>query len=215
MDQTLQARLIGATVLVALAVLLIPELLSGRKTVEPAAVDAATNPGTRTFTIELGGPGGQEAALPSASPAPIAPAKRAQAPPEPDLASPEAPSIGAAQADPSVDPERTMPTVAPPPVADEAPAEATPRQPPPSTTGPVSAGDWVVQVGAFGSAEAARRLVEELASAGYTAQVAPVSRAGRTLHRVRVGPASGRPAAEQLAARLKTRGLPAAVVEND
>ena len=108
-----------------------------------------------------------------------------------------------------------MPTVAPPPVADEAPADATPRQPPPSTTGPVSAGDWVVQVGAFGSAEAARRLVEELASAGYAAQVAPVTRAGRTLHRVRVGPASGRPAAEQLAARLKNRGLPAAVVEND
>jgi cell division septation protein DedD len=108
-----------------------------------------------------------------------------------------------------------MPTVAPPPVADEAPAEATPRQPPPSTTGPVSAGDWVVQVGAFGSAEAARRLVEELKASGYAAQVAPVTRAGRTLHRVRVGPASGRPAAEQLAARLKTRGLPAAVVEND
>ncbi len=59
MDQTLQARLIGATVLVALAVLLIPELLSGRKTVEPAADAGAAAPGSRTFTIELGGSGGQ------------------------------------------------------------------------------------------------------------------------------------------------------------
>jgi DedD protein len=78
-----------------------------------------------------------------------------------------------------------------------------------------SSGEWVVQVGAFGSAEAARRLVDELSAAGYAAQLAPVTRAGRTLHRVRVGPASGRPAAEQLAERLKARRLPAAVVAND
>ena len=34
MEESLKARLIGAAVLVALAVLLIPELLSGRKPVE-------------------------------------------------------------------------------------------------------------------------------------------------------------------------------------
>ncbi len=215
MDQSLQARLIGATVLVALAVLLIPELLSGRKTVEPVADEGATDRGTRSFTIELGGPGGRAAALPSPSPAPIAPAKRAAAPPHTNLASTEATASGAAQADPSVATARTMPRVAPPPVADDAPAAATPRPPPPSTTEAISAGDWVVQVGAFGSAEAARRLVEDLKASGYAAQVAPVTRSGRTLHRVRVGPASERPAADQLAARLKTRGLPAAVVEND
>jgi cell division septation protein DedD len=73
----------------------------------------------------------------------------------------------------------------------------------------------VVQVGAFGSAETARRLVDELSAAGYAAQLAPMTRAGRTLHRVRVGPASGRAAAEQLAERLKARRLPAAVVAND
>jgi cell division septation protein DedD len=73
----------------------------------------------------------------------------------------------------------------------------------------------VVQVGAFGSADAARRLVDELVAAGYAAQVAPVTRAGKTLHRVRVGPAEARPAAQQLAERLAARGLPAAVVAND
>lgn len=77
------------------------------------------------------------------------------------------------------------------------------------------AGGWVVQVGAFGSADSARRLVDELGAAGFEAQVAPVTRSGRTLHRVRVGPAGGRPAAEQLAQRLQARGLPAAVVAID
>jgi DedD protein len=79
----------------------------------------------------------------------------------------------------------------------------------------VKAGGWVVQVGAFGSADAARRLVDELSAAGFEAHVAPVTRSGRTLHRVRVGPVAGRPAADQLAVRLKGRGLPAAVVAND
>ncbi len=56
MDDALKARLIGATVLVALAVLLIPELLSGRKQESPAAApEVATARGTRTFTIELAG----------------------------------------------------------------------------------------------------------------------------------------------------------------
>ena len=42
MDESLKARLIGAAVLVALAVLLIPELLSGRKAAELQPADPAT-----------------------------------------------------------------------------------------------------------------------------------------------------------------------------
>jgi DedD protein len=221
MDQTLQARLIGATVLVALAVLLIPELLSGRRSVEPAVDDVAADRGTRTFTIELGGPGGQGAVLPSAS-SPSAPATR-------DLTAPDArppasqatsgPSDG--ESDPPVPAQRRQSTDAPPAVAAVSLPAVTPPQPAPQpakqAASPAlgSAGDWVVQVGAFGSADTARRLVDELSAAGYAAQVAPVTRAGRTLHRVRVGPASSRAEAEQLAVRLKVRQLPAAVVAID
>jgi cell division septation protein DedD len=42
-----------------------------------------------------------------------------------------------------------------------------------------------------------------------------VARGGKTLHRVRVGPEADKGAAEQLAGRLKARGLPATVVQND
>src|SRR5512139_1453125 len=74
MEESLKARLIGAAVLVALAVLLIPELLSGRKTAEPVAEEGAGPRGTRTFTIELGqGPGQAKrssATAPAPAPAP-------------------------------------------------------------------------------------------------------------------------------------------------
>jgi len=224
MDQTLQARLIGATVLVALAVLLIPEVLSGRKNVEPAVNDGAADRGTRTFTIELGGPGGpggQGAVLPSAS-SPSAPAKREPASPDARAPTSEAPpGAVAGEAVPPVVVQRGQSNDAAPAVAALAPPAATPLQPAPQPTRQAappaagSTGEWVVQVGAFGSAEAARRLVADLSADGYAAQVAPVTRAGRTLHRVRVGPAGGRAEAEQLAERLKARRLPAAVVAID
>lgn len=221
MDQTLQARLIGATVLVALAVLLIPELLSGRKNVEPAVNDGAADRGTRTFTIELGGPGGQGAVLPSAS-SPSAPAKREPASPDARAPTSEAPpGAVAGEAVPPVVAQRGQSNDAAPAVAALAPPAAAPLQPAPQPTRQAaspaagSTGEWVVQVGAFGSAEAARRLVAELSADGYAAQVATVTRAGRTLHRVRVGPAGGRAEAEQLAERLKARRLPAVVVAID
>ena len=43
----------------------------------------------------------------------------------------------------------------------------------------------------------------------------PHVRGGKTLHRVLVGPEADQGAAEQLAGRLKARGLPATVVQND
>jgi DedD protein len=76
-------------------------------------------------------------------------------------------------------------------------------------------GRWAVQVGAFGSATSADKLIGDLKRAGFSAYEAPLSRSGKTLHRVRVGPEAERAEAERLAARLKDRGLPATVVAND
>lgn len=55
MDEHVKARLIGATILVVLAVLLVPEMLSGPKqSSDSSVVDANGKRGTRTFTIDLG-----------------------------------------------------------------------------------------------------------------------------------------------------------------
>jgi cell division septation protein DedD len=58
-------------------------------------------------------------------------------------------------------------------------------------------------------------MVDQLKSAGYHAYISPVSRSGKRLNRVRVGPEAERARAEGLAASLKARGLPATVVAND
>jgi cell division septation protein DedD len=97
-------------------------------------------------------------------------------------------------------------------------APTSPAAPPAGSKAPAvdaPGGGWAVQVGAFGSADTARTLVKELGGAGYRAFVSPVSRDGRTLFRVRVGPEGDRASAEQLLPRLKARGLPATVVRND
>jgi len=232
MDQALKARLIGAAILVALAVLVIPELLSGRKTSEPVATTtspAGSSQSVRTYTIELG-----------ATPAQNRPADAATTP---EAATPPArlptptdsnPAPGAAQTAATIEPpdatraqapakiERNAPSASAAPVVSTAPdtdvdvaPRTTPAAQPAGDAAPPSKGTWSVQVGAFGSPDAARKLVSELDKAGYAAYVSPTTKSGKTLHRVRVGPESARASAESLAARLKSRGLPATIVAND
>jgi DedD protein len=228
MDESLKARLIGAVVLVALAVLLIPELLSGRKAPESAAEEGADPRGTRTFTIELGQEPGQATRSPMTTSVPVpspTPANPLPVPPvtdqgsEPPAGRPAETVAGAAHTpEPTPTPAAATaakPVQSAPPSVETAPdAAARSEQKPPPTQGAPS-GSWAVQVGAFGSAGTARKLVQDLGGAGYRAFVSPVNRGGRTLYRVRVGPAGDRAGAEQLVPRLKARGLPATVVQND
>ena len=231
MDQQVKARLIGATVLVAIAVLLVPELLSGPKhAAPPAHASAEGKRGVRTVTIDLGGAAGGAARVgpPLETPAPEtreaprlptvdvpgtaaervedAPAPAEESVPPDDLPQPAptakatTPVAAAATALPKVEaPARPAPAA----VASSVP-EAKPE--------PVAQGSWAVQVGAFGTADAARKLVADLKRDGLAAYVAPLNRNGKTLHRVRVGPAPSKGEAEKLAARLKARGLPGSVV---
>lgn len=220
MDEQLKARLIGAAILVLIAVLLVPELLSGRKPAGQAEPEPGAAPGTRSFTIELGGrsaePSGDVATSAGAT-RDVEPAgsaattgKRPDDAPEP--ASEHAvvqPSQETEGSGPAVDPD--APTAGPPaesarPADDASPAvEARPQ----------ADGAWAVQVGAFGSEKSARKLADQLGADGFDVFVTATSRSGRTLHRVRVGPVPDRTSAERLAARLKERKLPAAVVAND
>jgi DedD protein len=218
MDNALKARLIGATVLVAIAVLLIPELLTGRKESAPTAETTAGAQGTRTFTIELSGSpsSATTGSGAGASAAPAAPvvSKSSSLPPS------QAPTAGKSDSRP---PSMAVPpTNEPaatgsesPPVVAAAPAPSP--QPPSAEAAPAASakGGWAVQVGAFASAATAQKLARKLQAEGYSTYVSPVTRDGKTLHRVRVGPESERVAAENLVGGLKSRGLPATVVAND
>jgi DedD protein len=203
MDHALKARLIGAAVLVALAVLFIPELLSGRKPAVPVTAQADSARGTRTFTIELAGAAGNSSVTqdkPSPTPAAM-PVPKSEPAVAPSVAAVERAVTGPAAPATSTESQRDA-AVTPEP--EPAPAQVIPAR-----------GGWAVQVGAFGSAEAANKLVGQLQSADFAAYVAPVSRSGKTLHRVRVGPVTARAGAEALVPALKARGLPATVVAND
>ena len=110
-------------------------------------------------------------------------------------------------------PTAETPPPEPVPVITPATAAAAmpPAKPAPTTAAPVTGG-YSVQVGAFGSDATARKLVSDLKADGLPAYIAPLSKSGKTLHRVRVGPAVDQAAADKLAARLKARGLPVSVV---
>ena len=75
-----------------------------------------------------------------------------------------------------------------------------------------SRGNFVVQLGSFGSKENAERLVRDMNAKGFTTFIAPISTNGRELYRVRVGPTRDRASAEELAARLKRIGQSGSIV---
>jgi DedD protein len=96
----------------------------------------------------------------------------------------------------------------PPPDETEEPAVPAPApeprpapSPPPST--PVTAGDWIIQVFVSGEEEAARDMLAKVKGNGFRGFLSPVTDAGRTLYRVRVGPFERRSDADSMAARLK------------
>lgn len=231
MDDQLKARLIGAVVLVALAVILVPELLSGRKSVAPAEAQQGEGRSTRTVTIDLTGAAPAPAAVepkPAPQPLPVTVAPEAQpsprtvdvpvdqAPPEDTEPAEVEPLAAAPTAKAPLDKTPVKPAAAPAakPESSVAKAPTAPAAEPKPAKAPAKGG-WSVQVGAFGSSAAAGKLVADLKAAGYSAYVSPISRGGKTLHRVRVGPEAAKADAEKLAARLKDRKLPATVVAND
>jgi DedD protein len=208
MDEQVKARLIGATVLVAVIVILVPAVLSGpkRDASGPATPDGKR--ATRTHTIDLGGAvaSGARREQPREAAPPVREAPR--------LPTVEPPGVAT---EPVADLPEDAPAAPPPPAKSTTPPAEPAPQPVPRTVAaaPAAKGSWSVQVGAFGSADSARRLVADLRNDGLPAYVAPLSRNGKTLHRVRVGPEPTRAAAEAVAARLKRRSLPATVVAAD
>ena len=213
MDDQLKARLVGAAILVIVAVLLIPELLSGRKTPEEGGVETPSAGAKRTYTIDLGGQG----AVSRVETPPPPRANEDEGPPggrkEPD-SEPPAATPAAEEKSPQ---QVAAPAEEPEPAPREAAAEAgaRPATPPADVPAATASGAWAVQVGAFGSEGAARKLAQKLESQGYEVFIAATKRSGKTLHRVRVGPVATRNDADQLASRLKSGGLPATVVAND
>ena len=218
MDSKAKQRLTGAVILVALFVLLVPELLTG-----PGESHAPANPdnaeGLREYTIDIDAQdrASQARATPPADNSVALPPVTAPAAPAPERAQPgETAAPEPAQA-PATNPMAPAPG---PNNLEAAPAKPAPAQPTPAKPAPVTtpnqkpeSGTFVVQLGSFGSKENAERLARDMTGKGFAAFVAPpVTSNGRVLYRVRVGPTQDRASAEALAAQLKRAGQDGSIV---
>ena len=188
MDRRVKERLIGAGILVVLAVAEVPELLSGPKPAAPAAelprLPVGAPDPVRNVTVDLTT---SKPALATASPAttplPV-PAPAADAASPGGAPAPSAPA-------PASTPAPSLETAAPP---------------------PTSAHEWVVQLGSFANRGNADKLVHQLKAQGFSIYLAAEGTGGAARYRVRVGPLGDRDSAERTIAKLKTLGFAATIV---
>jgi DedD protein len=213
MDSALKQRLIGAAVLIALAVIFLPMLVDGP---EPT-------PGTSAVPLDIPAPPErdfQTRELPLALPEPAAsPTTGEVAAVDPDrvvtIESEVAPRIDAM-------PESAAPASSPAPAPDTAPpapapADAVPAPIAAPLPASVSSGRYAVNLGSYANGANASALVASLKAAGLAAHADPITLDGKTVQRVRLGPYAQRGEAEaaRLAASRVRSDLPAAVVALD
>jgi DedD protein len=214
-------RLTGALILVALLVIVVPEMLSGPD--EPAARNAPAaeaGPPLRTYSLQLdsastGRSQDQSALSPRAMEAP------AQVASEPVAAQTDS-TAKAAQITPPSTEENAVAPAAPEPKPAASTTATTPKPLPAavparpavsaSAARAESGGQWWAQLGSFASRDNAERLTRELRAAGYSVNLARVQAGGKELYRVRAGPASTRDAAVSLQARLAAAGHKSSLV---
>lgn len=208
-ERQVKERLVGAAVLVALAVILIPELLSGPGTKQkPTPSNVRNEQGLKTYEFKLDGTPARTPAQEAAPPAEQAAAPPAEHAEEAVTGAPpaEAPTEKVAQTpSPELRGGEEPQAATPPPI----PSSPTPS----STASPASTAGWAVQLGSFADEERAKRLVAKLKDAGHNAYLVPLRRAdGKTLQRVRIGPYAQRAAAEVALKKVASEAKGAAVI---
>lgn len=218
MERQLKQRVVGAALLVAFGVIFIPIFLDNDAldAVAPPAVDIPPPPdeppaGAEPLDAAAIDTLGQSLDAPLAAPAATGAAEPAAgaAAPVPELVE-EVIAATASEASPSPPPpERPLPAPAPAPVVKPPPSAPTPASAAPASDPTVSG--WAIQLGSFASEDNARRLLERLRGAGYTAYLEKHREGSSTVFKVRVGPERQRTAAEQLRDRLErefaTKGM--------
>lgn len=214
MERKVKERLVGAAVLMAAAVILVPEMLSGHRdsSEERVATQARNDAPIKTYTIDLSHSSSEQppaAVVDNRAPPPEQPAAEQPAAAQPaagDPAKPEEPQQTA-----PVQPESQPATQAPKTGVVEQPTAAVtsaraPQHPLASDDDAPTSGRWAVQAGTFSKEANAQRLVKQLRDRGQSAFVMPLKSGGATLYRVRIGPMKDRASAEAALRDLKLAG---------
>jgi DedD protein len=216
-DVAVKERLTGAIILIALLIIIVPEVFSDRSgAASGRGVGAAANldagPPLRTYTMELNQgatprQAGQSALVPETPAAQTLPAQ-----PPPQTAA--EPLVAAVEPTKTIEPVTEPPKETPAPEqAKQEPAKQEPaKQEPAKLATPVTTGKWWAQLGSFSSRDNAERLVKQLRARGYQIEQTAVRSAGKELFRVRAGPVASREAAVALQAKLAATGHKATLV---
>lgn len=196
MDRSLKERIIGAAVLVAFVVLVVPVFLDGSPQNGEVINERVALPGQadeqKSQTIVL---------------------QRDRKQPVPLAASNEPAEQQAARGEPPAASTQRAATKETPPVSEPAP-EPRPKTPSPAVVDATSSstGMWAVQLGSFSNQQNAEKLAAELRKQGFAAFLSQLTIASGPLHRVRIGPQKDRDSAEAMAARLRRAGHAGQVV---
>lgn len=195
METTLKQRLIGAAVIIALAVIFVPMILDGSGRQESVAINAEVPPEpTFTFDSELPDPK-QLDELP-----PIEPKTDSAVNKTEEIVIKEA---APEKNQPAV--STTNPAVEPVPEKNE--AEVVKASEDQIKTNPALSA-WAVQVAAFGEKSKALALQEKLIASKISAFTEQSGKAGKVIYRVKVGPELKRENAEKLREQIeKEHGL--------
>lgn len=185
MELRARERLVGALVLVAAVVMVVPAILKGRAPAPENESDEAT----RRFVVKL---------------APAEAPPREEVPvPEPELPRESARAV-AASPPPDVAASGEELSASVPRAETAAPVRpARANRPAAAAESPA----WAIQLGAFSNRDSADKLVSDLRRRGYSAFVLEYRATGKVLYRVRVGPEQDRKRAEEIAARLGKDGF--------
>ncbi len=203
MDTALRNRLTGAALLILLAVILLPEMLTGEggnRSSATQTVEGVEQP-VQSYDFDLS----EEAAVPPP------PAVEAPAPVGAATVTPLTPPAALPGASPAAAPAAASAAPAPTPAAVAAQPSVVAEAPPAASAAPVSTAGYFVQIGVFSNKASADRLARELRQKKFAVVVTQLEGA-KPLHRVRVGPAADRKAAEALAKRLAAAGHNGSVV---
>ncbi len=206
MERRVKERLVGATILAVLIVLIVPELLSGPPTapVGPKLPVSAPEP-VRNVTVDLA----------TAKPPVIEPANPAPQPPGTPSGAAERTEAGAgttagaaatagasAAAGAGAVPGDAAPSAA---LESAAPTPTTPAQATVSKAAAAGHG-WTVQLGSFASRANADKLARQVKGQSFSVFVLSSGSGAAARYRVRIGPLADRGAATQAAAKLKGLG---------
>jgi DedD protein len=199
MNQLLKQRLVGAVVLVSLAVIFIPIILEGPDDEWSPRTQGMPEPPQITYHTE----GEAKLPLPVEEP--------------PQVVSP-VPAGLTAEPPPQAGAEIPATTPSPPPAAGPAAAAPEPapvpasKSPPPA---PVATGDWAIQIGRFNQRLNAQGLRDRLKKAGYAAFLQEDRTDSGKSWRVLVGPLKTRGDAEKIRDELASkRQLKGFVIQN-